>query len=95
MNIASQIYAFIDRHINHLDTDLAELDAEIEAERKELGLQPEETACSKLGLKLAEVCPQHAQRRRITLKGFTRYLSARTRARPLRPFSTVAPCPHR
>lgn len=28
-----------DKHINHLDSDLQQLDTEIEADRKELGLQ--------------------------------------------------------
>lgn len=52
VNIANQIYIFIDKHINHLDNDLQELDAAIEAERKELGLEDEETACGKLNLKV-------------------------------------------
>lgn len=52
VNIANQIYDFIDKHINHLDSDLQQLDAEIEADRKELGLQGDETACEKLGIEL-------------------------------------------
>ncbi|KAG2498187.1 hypothetical protein HYH03_003941 [Edaphochlamys debaryana] len=50
VNIANQIYDFMDKHINQLDTDLAALDAEIDADRKELGLEAEETASEKLGL---------------------------------------------
>lgn len=52
VNIANQIYDFIDKHINYLDTDLQQLDSEIEADRKELGLQGDETACEKLGIEL-------------------------------------------
>ena len=55
VNIANQIYDFIDKHINHLDTDLQQLDSEIEADRKELGLQGDETACEKLGIELPKV----------------------------------------
>ncbi|GFR52478.1 hypothetical protein Agub_g15048 [Astrephomene gubernaculifera] len=50
VNIANQIYDFMDKHINQLDSELQQLDAEIEADRQELGLEEEETACGKLGL---------------------------------------------
>ncbi|KAG2435843.1 hypothetical protein HXX76_007038 [Chlamydomonas incerta] len=50
VNIANQIYDFMDNHINQLDTDLQQLDGEIEADRKEQGLDGDETACEKLGI---------------------------------------------
>ncbi|GLC41542.1 hypothetical protein PLESTM_001212900 [Pleodorina starrii] len=50
VNIANQIYDFMDKHINQLDADLQTLDAEIETDRQKLGLEDDETACEKLGL---------------------------------------------
>ena len=58
VNIANQIYDFMDNHINQLDTDLQQLDGEIEADRKELGLEGDETACEKLGIEAPQVCWQ-------------------------------------
>ncbi|EFJ46892.1 hypothetical protein VOLCADRAFT_109820 [Volvox carteri f. nagariensis] len=52
VNIANQIYDFMDKHINQLDSDLQQLDMEIESDRRELGLEDEETACGKLGLEV-------------------------------------------
>ncbi|KXZ54896.1 hypothetical protein GPECTOR_4g968 [Gonium pectorale] len=49
VNIANQIYDFMDKHINQLDSDLQQLDADIETDRQELGLEADETACGKLG----------------------------------------------
>lgn len=45
----------MDKHINQLDSDLQQLDMEIEADRRELGLEEDETACGKLGLDLPKV----------------------------------------
>lgn len=50
VNIANQIYDFMDKHINTLDADLQALDAEIEADRRELGLEDDETASEQLGI---------------------------------------------
>ncbi|GLI67405.1 hypothetical protein VaNZ11_011594 [Volvox africanus] len=52
VNIANQIYDFMDKHINQLDSDLRQLDVEIETDRRELGLEDDETACEKLGLEV-------------------------------------------
>ncbi|PNH08538.1 Inhibitor of growth protein 4 [Tetrabaena socialis] len=50
VNIANQIYDFMDKHINQVDSDLKQLDKEIEQDRKELGLESDETASEKLGI---------------------------------------------
>ena len=44
----AQIYNYIDNHIQALDKDLAQLDAEIRADREKLGLNDDETAAKKL-----------------------------------------------
>ena len=73
VNQANQIYDFIDKHINHLDTDLAELDAEIENDSRGLGLADGETAHSRLGHKLHTVRPG-----RSALHSLARALAQRT-----------------
>lgn len=52
VNIAAQVYDFIDKHIQHLDEDLKVLGAEVEADKKAQGLGGAETACDKLGVEL-------------------------------------------
>lgn len=52
MHIAVQVYDFVDKHIRHLDGDLRVLREEVNEEREELGLGPDETASGRLGLQL-------------------------------------------
>jgi hypothetical protein len=52
VTIAAQVYDFIDKHIKDLDNDLAALSQEIEADKNQLGLKGDETACGRLGVEL-------------------------------------------
>lgn len=52
VHIAVQVYDFVDKHIRHLDGDLCVLREEVNDEREELGLGPDETASGRLGLQL-------------------------------------------
>jgi hypothetical protein len=52
VTIAAQVYDFIDKHIKDLDSDLAALAQEIDADKTQLGLKEDETACGRLGVEL-------------------------------------------
>lgn len=61
VNIAAQIYDFIDKHIQHLDDDLKSLGQDIEADKARLGLAPDDSACAQLGVELKQLRGQRKQ----------------------------------